>query len=71
MQKGGFFMNHQELNFMLKELSRIPYPKLENVIPDYHFGRMIYDAYSGSKSELTTILSYIFEYLTQIAKNMV
>lgn len=64
MQKGGFFMNYQELNFMLKELSRIPYPKVENISPDYHFGRMLYDAYSGSKSELTTILSYVFEYLT-------
>lgn len=64
MQKGGFFMNYQELNFMLKDLSRVPYPKLENTSPDYHLGRMVYDAYAGSKSELTTILSYVFEYLT-------
>ncbi len=57
-------MNYQDLNFMLKELGRIPYPELKNVEPDYKFGRMAYDAYAGSKSELTTILSYIFEYLT-------
>lgn len=64
MQKGGFFMNYQELNFMLKELGRIPYPELKCVEPDYSFGRLVYDAYAGGKSELTTILSYIFEYLT-------
>lgn len=57
-------MNYQELSFMLKELGRMPYPELKNVEPDYQFGRLVYDAYSGSKSELTTILSYIFEYLT-------
>lgn len=64
MQKGGFFMNYQELNFMLKELSRIPYPKVSCNQPDDHFGKMVYNAYAGSKSELTTILSYVFEYLT-------
>ena len=57
-------MNYQELNFMLKELGRIPYPELKCVEPDYSFGRLVYDAYAGSKSELTTILSYVFEYLT-------
>ena len=57
-------MNYQELNFMLKELSRVPYPKVSCNEPDYHFGRMVYDAYAGNKSELTTILSYVFEYLT-------
>ena len=57
-------MNDQKLSFMLKELSRVPYPKVENIKPDHYFGKMLYDAYSGSKSELTTILSYVFEYLT-------
>ncbi len=64
MQKGGFFMNNQELSFLLKELGRIPYPKLENIEQDYAFGRLLYEAYAGGKSELTTILSYVFEYLT-------
>ena len=57
-------MNYQELNFMLKETNRIPYPELCRVTPDYKFGRLVYDAYAGDKSELTTILDYVFEYLT-------
>lgn len=64
MQKGGFFMNYQDLSFMLKEMGRIPYPELSNVTPDYKFGRMVYDAFAGSKSELSTILTYVYEYLT-------
>lgn len=57
-------MSYQDLNFMLKEMGRIPYPELVNVSPDYKFGRLLYDSYAGSKSELTTILSYVFQYLT-------
>lgn len=49
---------------MLKEMGRVPYPELSNVVLDDKLGRMVYDAYSGSKSELTTILTYVYEYLT-------
>ena len=57
-------MNYQDLSFMLKEMGRVPYPELSNVVLDDKLGRMVYDAYSGSKSELTTILTYVYEYLT-------
>lgn len=57
-------MNYQDLNFMLKEMNRIPYPELCDVTPDYKFGRLVYDSYAGNKSELTTILSYVFQHLT-------
>ncbi len=71
MQKGGFFMNHQELNFMLSEMNRIPYPVLSDVIPDYKFGRLVQDSYAGNKSELTTILTYVFQDLTNRDKEEV
>ena len=64
MQKGGFCMNNQDFSFVFKEMSKIPYPELVNVEPDYKFGRLVYDSYAGGKSELTTILSYVFQYLT-------
>lgn len=64
MQKGGFFMNNQDLSFGLREMNKIPYPELCNVTPDYKFGRLVYDSYAGSESELTTILSYVFQNLT-------
>ena len=57
-------MNYQDLNFMIKELGRIPYPECSGIMPDYKFGRLVYDAYAGSKSELTTILTYVYEHLT-------
>ena len=57
-------MNYQDLNFMIKELGRISYPECSGIMPDYKFGRLIYDAYAGSKSELTTILTYVYEHLT-------
>lgn len=64
-------MNNQDLNFILKEMSRISYPELVNVTPNYKFGRMVYDAYAGNKSELTTILTYVYEYLTNGAEEEV
>lgn len=64
-------MNNQELNFMMNEMSRIPYPTVGNVTPNYKFGRLVYDAYAGSQSELTTILTYVFEDLTNSDKEEV
>lgn len=57
-------MNYQDLGFMLKEMGRIPYPELLDVVPNERFGRVVYEAYAGSESELTTILSYVFQHLT-------
>ena len=57
-------MNYQEISYVIKEMNRIPYPEVNGIEPNYKFGRMLYEAYSGSKSELTTILTYIFQYLT-------
>lgn len=37
------------------------YPKIENIEKDYKFGKMLYNSYAGSSSELTTILQYIYQ----------
>lgn len=39
----------------------VPYPKIEHLKQDYKFGRMLYNSFSGSASELTTVLQYINE----------
>lgn len=57
-------MNIQDLNYIIKEMNRIPYPEVKDISPDYRFGRMLYDSYAGSKSELTAVLTYEFEELT-------
>lgn len=61
-------MNFQELNYLMKEMNRVPYPEIKDICPDYKFGRMLYEAYAGSKSELTTILTYVFQNLTNSDK---
>lgn len=38
-----------------------PYPEMNNVKENQHFGRMLYNSYSGSVSELTTVLQYVNE----------
>lgn len=38
-----------------------PYPEMNNVKENRQFGRMLYNSYSGSVSELTTVLQYINE----------
>ena len=54
----------QELNYILKEMNQAPYPEVKDVEPKYQFGRLLYDSYAGSKSELTTILTYEFQDFT-------
>ena len=57
-------MNYQELSYVLREMGKVQYPELVDVKENYRFGRMVYDSYAGGKSELTTILTYVFEFLT-------
>ena len=40
-------MNYQDLGFMLKEMGRIAYPELLDVVPNERFGRLVYEAYAG------------------------
>ena len=57
-------MNFQQLYNVLDEVDNEPYPKIENIKPNYNFGRMVYDSYSGSYGELTAILQYVYEDIT-------
>lgn len=57
-------MNFQELNYLLKEMNQVPYPEVKDISADPKFGRLLYDSYAGSKSELTTILTYEFQDFT-------
>ena len=43
------------------EKTKETYPKIENVKKDIRFGKMLYDSFAGPDSELTTILQYINE----------
>lgn len=61
-------MNYQELSYIIKEMNKLPYPEVKNIGQDYKFGRMLYDAYAGNKSELTTILTYVFQDLNNSDK---
>lgn len=61
-------MNLQDLNYRLKEMNQIQYPEIKDINPDYQFGRLLYNSYAGNKSELTTILTYEFQDLTNSDK---
>ena len=62
-------MNYQDLSYMIKEMNKIQYPELVDVKENYRFGRMVYDSYAGGKSELTTILTYVYQFLTNDENN--
>jgi len=54
-------MNYEELNKMLKEMDKIPFPKIEVRRPNILFTRELYNSYAGSGGELTAITQYIYE----------
>ena len=57
-------MNFRDLYDIFDEVDNEPYPKLEEIKQDYNFGRKLYDAYSGNYGELTSILQYTYEGIT-------
>lgn len=57
-------MNFQQLYNVLDEVDNEPYPKMEDIKPDYNFGRKVYDSYGGSYGELTAITQYVYEDIT-------
>lgn len=54
-------MNFEVLYDNFAEKENRPYPKMDNIKQDAKFGRMLYDSFGGSYSELTTVLQYINE----------
>ena len=57
-------MNFQDLYNIFDEVDDAPYPRLEGIKQDYNFGRKLYDSYSGTYGELTSILQYTYEGMT-------
>jgi len=62
-------MNFQQLYNVLDEVDNEPYPKMEDIKPDYNFGRMVYNSYSGTYGELTAITQYVYENITNKENN--
>lgn len=57
-------MNYQEMDYMISKMNNVTYPEFVNIEPDLNFAKMLYDSYAGAKSELTAVLTYMYEYLT-------
>lgn len=54
-------MNFQDLYNIFDEVDNEPYPRMEDVKADYNFGRRLYNSYSGTYGELTAIVQYSYE----------
>ena len=57
-------MNFQDLYDMFDGMENEPYPKIENIKEDYKFGKILYDSYAGMYGELTAILQYTYQQIT-------
>lgn len=57
-------MNFHDLYDIFDEVDEEPYPKVENIKKDYNFGRRLYDSYGGTYGELTAILQYTYQDIT-------
>ena len=62
-------MDFRDLYDIFDEVDNEPYPKIENIKKDYNWGRMLYDSYSGKYGELTAILQYSYEDITNNENN--
>ena len=56
-------MIYDEIEKMLDETKKIPYPKVKYVKPDIRFAKMLYDDYAGGLGELTAITQYVYEHI--------
>ena len=57
-------MNFHDLYDIFDEVDNEPYPKIEEIKQNYNLGRKLYDVYSGNYGELTSILQYTYEGMT-------
>lgn len=57
-------MNFQDLYDIFESIGNEPYPKFEKIEKNYNFGRQLYDSYAGRDGELTAILQYTYEQIT-------
>ena len=56
-------MTYEEVQEILNTKKNIPYPKLMNVRQNIKYADLLYDNFSGTNGELTTVLQYTYEKL--------
>ena len=56
-------MTYEEVQKILDNTSKIPYPKLQNIIKNPVYAQKLYEDFSGSMGELSAILLYIYEHI--------
>lgn len=56
-------MTYEEVKKVLDNVDKIAYPKLQNVIKNPVYAQKLYEDFSGSMGELSTILQYIYEHI--------
>ena len=64
-------MTYEEVKKVLDNVDKIAYPKLQNVIKNPVYAQKLYDDFSGSMGELSTILQYIYERKKTITCNTI
>lgn len=56
-------MNFKEMNYLLENGEKNPYPEITCVQKDYNFAKNLYDSFAGTHGELTAITQYIYEHI--------
>lgn len=57
-------MNLKEINYLLENSSKIPYPEIVDIKKDYKLGKNLYDSFAGTNGEMTAVNQYLYEYIT-------
>lgn len=56
-------MTYNEAKQVLNKMDKIPYPKLQNVMPNPTYAKKLYDSFAGSMGELSAITQYTYEHM--------
>ncbi len=56
-------IKYEELNKMLCENKKIPYPPIPKLYPNKRYANLIYNSFAGNEGELTAITQYIYEHI--------
>lgn len=57
-------MNYEDFNIALREMDKVPYPRLETLKPEVGFTKELYNSYAGTAGEFTAITQYVYENIT-------
>lgn len=56
-------MTYEEAKSILNRMEKVPYPKLQNVMKNPTYAKILYDDFSGPMGELSAINQYIYEHM--------